>query len=121
VSNPSQGASAPIQSKQDLIDFLAGGEKPAADWRIGTEHEKFVFRLDDLRPLPYDGPRGIRALLEGLTRVRLEPVWKRQADRLLQGRLASVTLEPGGQFELSGAPLETIHQTCNECTRTCAR
>ncbi len=115
MSNPSQGASAPIQSKQDLIDFLASGEKPATDWRIGTEHEKFVYQLEDLRAPPYEGPRGIRALLEGMAReFGWTPFLEHGNPIALTKGLASVSLEPAGQFELSGAPLETIHQTCCE-------
>ena len=58
----------PVESKAELVEFLAGGEKVKADWRIGTEHEKFGFDSETLRPLPYDGARGIRAMLEGMTR-----------------------------------------------------
>jgi glutamate--cysteine ligase len=104
----------PITDKAQLVQYIEGGNKPRSDWRIGTEHEKFVFRLDDLRPAPYDGPAGIRAMLEGMRRFDWQPVY--EGDRLLalaKGQ-CSITLEPGGQFELSGAPRETIHQTCDE-------
>jgi glutamate--cysteine ligase len=93
---------------------LASGEKPKADWRIGTEHEKFGFRLDDLRPPTFEGERGIEALLTGLTRFGWEPVQEHGHTIALLRDGASVTLEPAGQLELSGAPLETIHQTCAE-------
>ncbi len=115
VSNPSQAASAPIESHQALIDFLASGEKPPADWRIGTEHEKFGFRLDDLRPPAYAGPNGIRALLEGLReRFGWKPLYDGDNIIALSRDGASVSLEPAGQLELSGAPLADIHQTCAE-------
>lgn len=101
------------------MEVLASGEKPASQWRIGTEHEKFGFRLDDLRPPQFDGERGIEALLEGLVRFGWTPVRERidqEPDRTIalirDG--ASVTLEPAGQLELSGAALEDIHQTCEE-------
>ena len=115
MSNPSQESAAPIASKQELIDYLAGGEKPRADWRIGTEHEKFGFRTDDLRAPIYDGERGIKAMLEGLAqRFGWQPVYDNGNVIALLRDKASVSLEPAGQFELSGAPLETIHATCCE-------
>ena len=106
---------APITDRRQLVAYLEAGNKPPERWRIGTEHEKFAYRLDDLRPVPYDGPHGIGALLKGLTRFGWNPV--REAGHLIALTLpdgCSVTLEPGGQVELSGAPLETIHQTCDE-------
>jgi glutamate--cysteine ligase len=119
LSSPSHVPDTPIESRMQLVDYLASGEKPVADWRIGTEHEKFGFRLDDLRPPTFDGERGIEALLKGLTRFGWQPV-----DESIDGKpgrvialvrdSASVTLEPAGQLELSGAPLENIHQTCAE-------
>lgn len=93
---------------------MASGEKPKAQWRIGTEHEKFGFRLDDLRPPTFDGDRGIEALLNGLTRFGWDPVQEDGRTIALLRDNASVTLEPAGQLELSGAALETIHQTCVE-------
>jgi glutamate--cysteine ligase len=85
-----------------------------AQWRIGTEHEKFGFRLDDLRPPTFEGERGIEALLNGLVRFGWEPVQENGNTIALLRDGASVTLEPAGQLELSGAALETIHQTCVE-------
>ena len=105
---------APITDKRQLVAWFEAGNKPAAQWRIGTEHEKFAFSLDDFRRLPYDGPRGIRALLEGLTRFGWEPVLENGNPIALTKGDCNISLEPGGQFELSGAPLETIHQTCDE-------
>ncbi|WP_425457846.1 glutamate--cysteine ligase [Arenimonas fontis] len=114
VSGPSSAKDSPISDRRELVEFLEAGCKPVPDWRIGTEHEKFGFRLDDLRPPAWEGERGIEALLRGLTRFG----WQGHEEH---GRLialskdgASVTLEPAGQLELSGAPLETIHQTCCE-------
>ena len=114
MSGPSTVKEEPIQGRDQLVEYIVAGEKSAADWRIGTEHEKFGFRLDDLRPPTWEGPQGIGALLEGMTRFG----WERQPE---DGKLialtkdnASVTLEPAGQLELSGAQLETIHQTCAE-------
>ena len=119
MSSPSHVADTPITDRDQLVAVLASGEKPKADWRIGTEHEKFGFRRDDLRPPTFEGERGIEALLTGLTRFGWEPVQERigQAPAHTIALLkngASVTLEPAGQLELSGAPVETIHDTCAE-------
>ncbi len=104
----------PITDKRQLVAWFEAGNKPPEQWRIGTEHEKFAFSLDDYRRLPYDGPRGIRALLEGLTRFGWQPVLEHGNPIALTKGDCNISLEPGGQFELSGAPLETIHQTCDE-------
>jgi glutamate--cysteine ligase len=114
MSGPSLSGGEPITDKRQLVEHIAAGEKPRERWRIGTEHEKFVFRRDDLRPVPYDGDSGIRALLEGLRRFGWEPVYDAENIVGLSGGEASVSLEPGGQFELSGAPLDNLHQTCAE-------
>jgi glutamate--cysteine ligase len=115
MSAPPQATGAPITDRRQLIEFLEGGCKPKPEWRIGTEHEKFGYTHDDLRPLPYEGERGIRALLEGLAR---EFGWATVTEHgrpiALQKEGASVTLEPGGQFELSGRPVKTLHETCRE-------
>ena len=112
------GASPIIERKQQLVDYLAGGAKPREAWKIGTEHEKFVFCRTNLKPIPYEGAAGIRAILEKLGQ---ETGWSliMEGDLPigLKGEGASVSLEPGGQFELSGAPLENIHQTCDEVHR----
>lgn len=104
-----------IETKSQLIDHIAAGEKPEDQWRIGTEHEKFGFALKDHAPLPYesDGP-SVRKLLEGLTRFGWEAVEENGKPVALKRDGGSITLEPGGQFELSGAPLETLHETCRE-------
>jgi glutamate--cysteine ligase len=105
----------PITSKAQLIATLEGGSKPASAWRIGTEHEKFPYDKATLRPLAYDGDRGIRAILGGLTRFGWEPV-KEGANviSLAQKGKGTISLEPGGQLELSGAAVETLHQTNSE-------
>jgi len=106
-----------IENVAVLADYLAQGCKPAEQWRVGTEHEKFPFYVQDLRPVPYDGERGIRALLEGMQRqLQWEPLL--DEGRLIglaepQGR-GAISLEPGGQFELSGAPLADVHETAAE-------
>jgi len=110
-----QSGGGPIESYDQLAGYLEAGCKPPADWRIGTEHEKFGYCKDSRLPLPYDGPRSIRAMLEGLRdRYGWAPV--EEAGKLigLSKDGANISLEPGGQLELSGAPLETIHQTCDE-------
>jgi len=114
VSSPSSAQSAPVESRAQLIEDLAAGNKPPEDWRIGTEHEKFGFRLDDLRPPTFEGPQGIRAVLEGLAQFGWSPVIENGNLIALKKDGASVTLEPAGQLELSGAPLENLHQTCSE-------
>ena len=106
-----------IESKADLIAVFADGEKPIDAWRIGTEHEKFVYRTADHRAPSYDEPGGIRDLLDGLTQFGWKPVREGDTVIALSGADGSVSLEPAGQFELSGAPLETLHQTCAETGR----
>ena len=114
MSAPPSETGAPVESKADLIAHLEAGSKPKSDWTIGTEHEKFGFDLKTLRQLPYDGPSGIRALLEGLQRFGWQPVLEDGNPIALKMDGCSVTLEPGGQFELSGAMLGNLHQTCSE-------
>ena len=98
---------------EDLVSWMADGAKPASEWRVGAEHEKFVFRLADHAPVPYE-PRGIKALLDGLVRFGWTPVMEGDHVIALERGKANVSLEPGGQFELSGAPLETVHDICEE-------
>jgi glutamate--cysteine ligase len=109
-----QSGGGPISSRADLVAFIASGSKPRAQWRIGTEHEKFVYSLKDHKPLPYDGPSSIRALLEGMERFGWTPVLEGENIIGLSQSGASLSLEPGGQFELSGAALRTVHETCVE-------
>ena len=107
----------PIETRDELVAWFAAGCKPKGKFRVGTEHEKFAFTIDGHRPVPYAGPRGIRALLDGMQHLLgWEPIMEGEniiglADVTGGG---AISLEPGGQFELSGAPLETVHQTCNE-------
>ncbi len=114
MSRPPGEPDAPIESKAQLVEDLASACKPRNRWRIGTEHEKFAFRLSDHARLPYEGPDGIGEILSRLTRFGWEPVLERGKTIALAMDGCAVTLEPGGQFELSGAPLETVHQTCDE-------
>lgn len=106
-----------IESRDDLLAVFASGEKPAERWRIGTEHEKFVYRLADHAAPSYDEPGGIRALLDGLTRFGWEPVVEGGNVIALTGKDGAISLEPAGQLELSGAPLDNLHETCSEAAR----
>ncbi|MBR29403.1 MAG: glutamate--cysteine ligase [Rhodobacteraceae bacterium] len=110
-----QSGGGPIERREQLAEYLAEGCKPEADFRIGTEHEKFGYLRDSHAPLPYAGPASIHAMLDGLReRFGWTPI--EEAGELigLTKDGANVSLEPGGQLELSGAPLETLHQTCDE-------
>jgi glutamate--cysteine ligase len=107
----------PIETRDELVAWFAEGCKPKSQYRIGTEHEKFAFTVEGHRPVPYDGRRSIRALLEGMQLLLgWEPI-------IENGNIiglfdvtggGAISLEPGGQFELSGAPVATVHQTCTE-------
>lgn len=104
-----------ISGKHTLVEYLESGCKPASEWKLGTEHEKFGFTRDDLRPLRYGGPRGIAAILEGLRQFGWQAV--HESGKLIALTMAdgcSVTLEPGGQLELSGALRDNLHETCRE-------
>src|SRR3954466_8933055 len=107
----------PIASRDDLLAPFVKGEKPEANWRIGTEHEKFVYRRSDHRAPSYDEPGGIRDLLMAMTEFGWRPVEEGGKVIALAGADGTVSLEPAGQFELSGAPLEHLHQTCAEAGR----
>ena len=103
----------------DLVGWIAAGEKPAADFRVGAEHEKFVFRTGSHAPVAYEGEAGIKALLQGMMRFGWTPTMERNAQGGetmigLNRGLANISLEPGGQLELSGAPLHTMHDICEE-------
>ena len=118
TANEQTGQSPRVESLDQLTAHLASGCKPEADWRIGTEHEKFVFCRTSLKPVPYEGETGIRAILEKLGEETNWSIIQENGLPIgLKGEGASVSLEPGGQFELSGAPLENIHQTCSEVHR----
>jgi len=110
-------ADPPIERREDLLAPFVKGEKPAEAWRIGTEHEKFVYRKDNHRAPSYDEPGGIRDLLMGLTEFGWTPVEEGGKVIALTGPDGAVSLEPAGQFELSGAPLEHLHQSCAEAGR----
>ena len=110
-----QSGGGPISSRDQLAEYLEAGCKPKDEWRIGTEHEKFGYCKDTLAPLPYGGERSIKALLEGLRDGQGWSPLEEGGNLIgLEKDGANVSLEPGGQFELSGAPLETIHETCDE-------
>ena len=104
----------PITDYRQLVEHFEAGCKPRESWRIGTEHEKFVFKLDTLEPVPYEGPFGIRKFLEGLTRFGWKPVFENGNPIALNDGDCNISLEPGGQLELSGAPLANLHRTCDE-------
>src|SRR5262245_54930850 len=107
----------PIESRDELVAWFEKGSKPRARFRVGTEHEKFAFTVDGNQPVPYFGQRSIHALLVGMQHLLgWEPIMDHEhiiglADVTGGG---AISLEPGGQFELSGAPVETIHQTASE-------
>jgi len=107
----------PVESRDELVAWFADGVKPRDQFRIGTEHEKFAFTLRDKRPVPYEGPHGIQALLDGMQHLLgWEPIME---GANIIGMFdvtggGAISLEPGGQFELSGAPLESVHQTAAE-------
>ena len=115
MSIPQSGGGAPIERREQLAEYLESGCKPKEEWRIGTEHEKFGYCKDTLLPLPYEGPRSIKAVLEGLRDTYgWSPIHEGEHIIGLELKGANISLEPGGQLELSGAPLATIHQTCDE-------
>src|SRR3954462_2086990 len=110
----------PIGVRDELVAWIAEGEKPREAWRLGTEHEKVPFYRSSHSPVPYEGEAGIRALLDGL---RAETGWDPILDRnniiglAAEGRGAALSLGPGGQFGLSGARVATIHETAEELDR----
>ena len=114
----------PIENNEQMVGWLSQGCKPKEDWRIGTEHEKFGYCIKSFEPVPYEGRNGIKAILEGLQK---ETGWEAISDagniiglyNPVEG--GAISLEPGGQFELSGAPLETIHETCRESNQHLAQ
>jgi len=114
MSAPSQSGGAPITDRRQLVEYFENACKPPSRWRLGTEHEKFVFDRDTLRPLPFDGEQGIEAFLYKLTRFGWQPM--KENDRVIALELGRchITLEPGGQLELAGAPVETVHDVCDE-------
>ncbi|MFK3891201.1 glutamate--cysteine ligase [Sphingomonas sp. NPDC079357] len=117
----SDAPAAAIESRDELIARFASGEKPAERWRIGTEHEKFVYATSDHHAPSYDEAGGIRALLGELEQHGWRPVEEGGNVIAMSGADGSISLEPAGQFELSGAPLENLHQTCAETGRHLAQ
>jgi glutamate--cysteine ligase len=104
----------PVGGLDDLVAYFRAGEKPRDAWRVGTEHEKIGLYESDLSPVPYAGRRGIGALLERLAEVDVQEGIRENGNVIaLSKRGASITLEPGGQLELSGAPLRRIFETCD--------
>jgi glutamate--cysteine ligase len=115
MSAPASGLGAPITDRRELAAYMESGNKPIENWRLGTEHEKFVFRLSDKSAPSYEAPDGIGALLGGLMRFGWQPV--REGENIIaltRPDGSNVSLEPGGQLELSGAPLKTVNDTCAE-------
>ncbi|MEO6040429.1 MAG: glutamate--cysteine ligase [Croceibacterium sp.] len=112
-----EGTEPPIERREQLIAPMQAGEKPRAAWRIGTEHEKLVYALGDHHAPSYEEKGGIHALLIALTRYGWQPVFEGGNVIALAGPDGNVSLEPAGQLELSGAPLESLHQTCAETGR----
>jgi glutamate--cysteine ligase len=108
---------AVIEDRRQLVESFARGEKPRDQWRIGTEHEKFVYSTKDLHAPSWDEPGGIRDLLMGLTEFGWRPVEEEGKVIALAGRDGTISLEPAGQLELSGAPLDNLHETCAEAAR----
>src|SRR5882724_452164 len=107
----------PIETRGELVAWFEAGIKPPSEFRLGTEHEKFAFTVADHSPVPYEGASSIRSLLEGLQRaIGWEPIT--EGGNIIglfdAANGGAISLEPGGQFELSGAPVETVHQTCSE-------
>src|SRR5205085_8738790 len=110
----------PIETRAELVAWFEAGIKPPSQFHLGTEHEKFAFTVADHRPVPYEGRSSIRSLLEGMQRaLGWEPIM--EAGNIIglfdTAGGGAISLEPGGQFELSGAPVETVHQTCSELQR----
>ena len=109
-----EAARATVETRDQLVAYLAAGSKPESQWLIGTEHEKFPFLTDTLGPVPYHGKRSIKALLEGLRdRFGYAPVMEGENIIALSDVKGggSISLEPGGQFELSGGALVNLHDT----------
>jgi glutamate--cysteine ligase len=114
MSVPSHAGGEIVSEKRQLAAYLESGAKPPEQWRVGTEHEKFVFRKGANGPVGYGGPDGIHALLEGLKTFGWNGVYEGETLIGLTQGLANISLEPGGQFELSGAPFDSIHDTAAE-------
>jgi glutamate--cysteine ligase len=115
MSGPPKASGELIESKSQLVEYFAAGCKPKSEWRIGTEHEKFVFHRETLASLSYDEPGGIRAILEGLRdRFGWKPILEAGNIIGLEKAGCGISLEPGGQLELAGAAVRSLHETCAE-------
>ena len=114
VSIPSAQNTTPVTSRNQLIELLESGCKPPEEWLVGTEHEKFAYDAITREPLSYDAPNGIRVILEELQRFGWQPLMEGDHIIGLKKDRQHVSLEPGGQVELSGAPLKTLHEACRE-------
>lgn len=104
-----------VINRQDIVEYLQQGCKPKEQWRIGTEHEKFAFSWDNFSPIPYEGDKGLAAYFKLFVEKGWQPILEKEnviGVKNLDG--ASITLEPGGQIELSGAPVESLHESCQE-------
>lgn len=113
----SGGEDPVIESRDQLVALFARGEKSSEHWKIGTEHEKFVYSAADHHAPSYEEKGGIHALLIGLTRYGWQPIQEGENIIALSGPDGTISLEPAGQLELSGAPLDNLHQTCAEAGR----
>src|SRR3954469_22605299 len=113
MSNPSEADLTPITSARQLAEWFAAGSKPRTEWRLGTEHEKFGFYREGFATPPYE-PNGIRALLEGLQAKGWAPILDAGNPIGLKRGAASISLEPAGQLELSGAAVPDLHATWRE-------
>jgi glutamate--cysteine ligase len=107
-------SSTVVENRDQLVAYIESGCKPKDGWLIGTEHEKFGFDLKTLQPIPYAGPSGVKAMFDGLSRFGWDPIAENGNTIAMYMDGQAISLEPGGQFELSGAPLKTLHQTCTE-------
>ena len=114
MSVASNAGNAVVSDRRQLVAYLESGCKPASEWRVGTEHEKFLFRKLGHGPVAYAGDDGVHALLEGLKSFGWNGVYEGPTLIGLTQGLANISLEPGGQFELSGAPLDSTHETAAE-------
>ncbi|MDA3921486.1 MAG: glutamate--cysteine ligase [Salinisphaera sp.] len=114
MSAPSQSGGIPITDSRQLVEYFENACKPPSRWRLGTEHEKFVFDRDTLRPLPFDGEQSISSFLEKLKRFGWQAMHEDGKLVALELGQCHITLEPGGQLELAGAPVENVHEVCEE-------
>src|ERR1700722_20668993 len=104
----------PVTSRQQLVAYFAEGVKPKSEWLIGCEHEKFPYRLATLQPVSYDEPQGLHDLLNGMQDFGWKPVMEGDHIIGLSRGTSAISFEPGGQVELAGAPLKTLHETSAE-------